>query len=304
MTVEDKVVNNLSNIIILAILLGALLFVMTKYGGLQCDTVPGWCSIYYAVAGSPRVLLVTGDDGLGQHALLREGLSTHTQVFAEALPISAVGSQDLQSYSLVIVDGAKNISTDSLQAFGKFVDQGGRLVWIGDAGTEADNPEDFWYEDDEDANAMHIKSGAWIRKDSDGFKYDFGKNYLSANYLGNFCELNEIECETQNPRVGTVFFSSDPLVQGIKRNFVLERNFAMVTKLEAPGGTSVVSGITTYAAVVTDDKNYGNDFPLILRTGAGKRVAYYAFAPEEYLDASKGSVAPSFIQNLIDEMRP
>ncbi|MBR9706818.1 MAG: hypothetical protein GOV15_00080 [Candidatus Diapherotrites archaeon] len=302
---KSALMQNLPNILIMVGLLIVLLFVLTKFNLVDCDEIPLWCPVYYSVAGSPRVLLVHGSDGLGDAALLREGLSKHSAIFAESLPISSVGSENLKDFALVIVTEAKTMNTDVLVAFARYVDDGGRLVWIGDAGTDsARSEDDYWYGDDEDRNATHERVGAWVRKDRDGYKLDFGKDYLSANYISTYCGLENIDCNTDAPSVGDYWFSRDDLVQGIKRDLRLERDFVLIEKLEAVGGTKIVAGVEADSAVKFEGKNYGRDFPLIVKTGVGGRVAYYAIPPESYLDESQGELAPSFIQNMIDEMRP
>lgn len=301
---EKEIVKNAVNILILVVLILGLLFVATKFGLMQCSAVPLWCDIYYAIEGHPRVLVVYGTDGLGDPDLLRDGLNRYSQVYAENLPLSAVGSENLKEFALVIVDHAKTMRTDQIIAFQKYVDGGGRLIWMGDAGTAAPEDEEFWYKDDADTNAAHEIEGAWVRKDKDGYKIDFGANYLSAEYIGNYCELSGVDCETSQPYAGTMWISSDPLTQGLKRDLTIERNFAVVKSIEGGMGTKLVAGINLDAAIKKDEKNYGTDFPLIIKTGVGGRVAYYAIPPEAYLDKEKGEIRPSILQNMYSGMMP
>lgn len=128
---------NIPHIAALAILVLVLLFVLVNFGWVRCCDIPGFCGVYYSVKGTPRVAIVAGDAGMGSPDDLRNLLATRTGTFAEILPLENILSSGvLDKYQLVLVEKAKAIPTFQLHAFRDYVQKGGRLVWIGDAGTQ------------------------------------------------------------------------------------------------------------------------------------------------------------------------
>lgn len=137
MGLEKDLKNNLPHIIAIVVLIFILLFSLVNFGYLRCDQIPGFCGVYYSIKGEPRVAIVHGEGAIGNPELLRSSLPEATNKFPAWIDIENVNSKGiLEDYQLVIVEGPKQISTQTLRVFRDYVKGGGRLVWVGDAGTE------------------------------------------------------------------------------------------------------------------------------------------------------------------------
>ncbi len=127
----------LPHVIILGVLVLVLLFILTQFGFIRCCDVPGFCTVYYAVKGQPKMLILYGNNGIGDPEALANFMKTEMGVYPHMLETSLFSDADaLKQYDMVVVDRAKKLSTKQLLALRSYVQQGGTLVWIGDAGTE------------------------------------------------------------------------------------------------------------------------------------------------------------------------
>ncbi|MEM0372554.1 MAG: hypothetical protein QXO69_01800 [archaeon] len=132
----EALTKNLPSLIGLAFLVFILLFLLANFGYIRPCDVPGFTSVYYAVKGQPRIALVSGSDGYGDPDKLRDIIIARTTRFPEEISVADLKTGGaLDNYQLVIVDHAKTMDTATLQAFRDYVQKGGRLVWIADAGT-------------------------------------------------------------------------------------------------------------------------------------------------------------------------
>lgn len=114
----------------------ALLFLLVNFGYLRPCDIPGFSGIYFAIKGEPRVALVYGEDGTGDAKSLAALLASESRVFPTKIPVDLItDSAVIDPYHVVIVEHARTMSTQTLRAFQQYVQKGGRLVWIGDAGT-------------------------------------------------------------------------------------------------------------------------------------------------------------------------
>ena len=161
-----------------------ILGLITWSGVISCRDVPGWCSVYYAVKGPPRTLIVFGAEGLGNPdelaKLLRDPRFTAATNISRQ-EVDYVSAGNLKQFDLVIVTHARQMSTDKIRAFMEYVDSGGRLVWTGDAGTQLTKDDQFLYADDVDVNATHELISPWARKDVEDDVMVRFDNYLSAD---------------------------------------------------------------------------------------------------------------------------
>lgn len=134
----NPIYKKLPHIIALALLIFILLFVLTKFGYIRCYDIPGFCEIYYAVVGHPRVAIVYGDAGMGDPDLLRNVIIERTHIFPDHIPLeNLISGGILDQYQLVIVEKARKMDTAAMNAFKDYVTGGkGILVWVGDAGIE------------------------------------------------------------------------------------------------------------------------------------------------------------------------
>ncbi len=132
----DEIKENIPHIIAIIALALVLLTALTKFGYMRCDDVPGFCGIYYGIFGEPKVAIVHGEGAIGKPEVLRDSLGK-TTVFPTYMNIDNVQSTGiLGSYDVVIVEGPKKMSTKTLRVFANYVKKGGKLVWVGDAGTQ------------------------------------------------------------------------------------------------------------------------------------------------------------------------
>lgn len=268
-----------------ALAIGMVLLILglvTWSGIVSCRDIPGWCSVYYTIKGPPKTLIVYGDAGLGDPDLLQQLLRNPTYAAATNVSRQAVdfvSAGNLKNFDLVVVTRAREMSTKQLQAFMEYADGGGRLVWTGDAGTQITKDDQYLYLDDVDQNAAHTLVSPWARKDAEqntAVRFD---QYVSANYLGNWCEVRDCEISKQ---VGTLVpetGSDHKLIFGIRSNLKLYGDLALVKDIGI-GSTRVLS-VDTETNVLDDEKqSLGRVFPLIITSGIGEKIAYYATPPE------------------------
>jgi len=101
-----------------------------------CD-LPGFEKVYYGVKGYPHIAIVSGSDGIGNPEELRNVIVERTHVFPMELSVTDLLTGGvLDNYDLVIVEHAKTMDSRALASFKDYVQKGGKLVWIGDAGTK------------------------------------------------------------------------------------------------------------------------------------------------------------------------
>lgn len=265
--------------------------VLTWTGVVRCSQIPGWCEVYYAIKGQPKILIVYGTDGLGDPDLLAEKLRDPRVVGAANISkedIERVSLGNLKDFDMVIVERAKQIDTDKLESFMAYVDGGGRLVWTGDAGTSLGNNDVELHENEVDVNAAPVLLGPWARRTEDkAVRFD---KYISVQYNGMFCDIKKCNSGiigNLQPESGV----DHKLIFGLAKGLTVKigntpdsfnGNFALVKDFGI-GSTRVLS-LETLGAVVDDKgKNFGQVFPLIVTSGVGERIAYYAIPPEQYL---------------------
>ena len=280
--------NPLANFLVLLALIAVLLFVATWTGVIKCNAVPFWCDTYYALMGKPKVLIVYGNEGLGDPELLQELLADPAFVGVKPtmLHIDRVNLGNLKPYALIIVERAKKIETRKLQDFIEYATSGGRLVWTGDAGTELGTGDDYLFADESpDANSKEHKIiGPWTRKVGDTIvSFD---QLISVNYKANYCKVKA--CQKDNSTsVGSLRpepTREHPLIANLSTNLVLRvfdgEDFAIVNTTTGYVTTEVLT--VDYGGQLFDAENkpLGSTSPMIVVSGVGERVAYYAMPPE------------------------
>jgi len=225
---------DLYHIGILVALIVVLWLVVSWFFGCGAVPVPFSCDGFWGIlrfadGGKARVLIVYGDGGMGNHQLLEQTLQN--PVYYAARPVSIhldrVTIGNLRNYDLVIVEEARQMSTDELKMFMDYVSLGGRLVWTGDAGTALETGDQLLFEYERpggsDQNAV---TSPWARKS--GSKVVAFDEFISVNYLGNFCELTD--CGERLPATG-LFSAPDrshDLVRAIRPNLKMFGDFAVV----------------------------------------------------------------------------
>ncbi|MBS3057206.1 MAG: hypothetical protein J4415_01100 [Candidatus Diapherotrites archaeon] len=287
----------------------ALLFVATWIGLVRCSTIPFWCDAYWGIMrfpqGEPSVLIVMGDDGLGDAELLQQAMQdpSHLGVRAQIAELAYTSIGNLRKHDLVIVTHAKSISTKKLKMFADYVTTGGRLVWTGDAGTayaRDENKDVFLYEDDLDLNAAHDAFGPWARKKGDEVvRFDY---VLGVKYRTNYCEVKKCENEPLT-YIGKLEAPDrfHRLVNAIKPGLVLHGDFSIVEALDDATITNVLNVNYQSNLIGSDGEDYGRTFPIIIAsapTGVGERVAYYAIPPENLVRPENKEKFYSILENM------
>lgn len=300
----EDVIKLVSNILVIIFLLAILLFVATWSGVIKCNMVPGWCDIYYPlVGGSPKTAIIYGNSGLGDPVLLKQIIispEVHAFVQVDLIPVSQISLGNLKRYNLVIVEKAKYLSADKLKMFMDYVNQGGRLVWVGDAGTEGPSDE-FLLEYELLGNNSEKKVGVWARKFGDEV-INF-QDFLGVKYLSNYCD--EVLCPDASSYVGSVrlVVSNHPLVFGAAQKLAInvadENSFSIVETISSNAITEVAS---VDFGTISRGKNiseFGPTVPYIVVSGLGERVSYYSIPPEYLFLNNNYSI---FVENLYSGM--
>ncbi|HLD58853.1 MAG TPA: hypothetical protein VI977_04410 [archaeon] len=298
----NLMLKNAYKIITLIVLVVLLLGVLTFTGIMKPRVIPGWCNVYWGAmgfaTGGPKVAIVYGTDGLGnpdgpcpqglQQCSLKEILANPQilGVRADLLRLSSVNLGNLKNYNLVIVEKARTMETKQMRALIDYYNQGGRLVWTGDAGTML-GPNDEYLYTNERANTDSNKIiGPWARKDNDIMvSLD---QVLSVEYKTNFCSIKS--CPENSPipagRMMPETTGENPFIKGMGASLPLYvfkgEDFSIVETISGGVTTQALSLEPGTSIVGTDGKDYGSEFPLIVSSGLGDRAVYYAVPPEYF----------------------
>ncbi len=306
------------NILKLAILLFLLLFVVTYTGLIRCSTVPFWCTPYHQITslwqGQTKILIVHGGEtaeGLGDPQKLRQLLANpnYGGVMPELLHIDQVSTGTLTKYSIVIVEKAKTIPTNKIISFIEYVNLGGRLVWIGDSGTQLAEGDLIPDENTLYGVDKYKKPNPWIRiKDDMLYSFD---NVLNVEYMGNYCDY--FICVDKPVRLGLLEpepTGDHPLIKGmsVSMNFYLatDKDFSLVKTYPGKFTNEVLS--VDFGSSLTSSKGIQIQriTPLAVYSGIGERVLYLAIPPEYLVDESLSSnnlpTYPTPLENLISSL--
>ncbi len=131
--------NIIKNIVITCFLLFILAFVLVYFGYITCCDVPvpGFCDIYYEITHKNKeILILYGDSGIGDPEKLKNLIIDKLGKFPRMMNISMINNvNQLNSYGIIFVERAKNVSNLQLKVLKDYVLNGGKLVLIGDVGT-------------------------------------------------------------------------------------------------------------------------------------------------------------------------
>jgi len=303
---EKKPANNkwLVRLIFLLVVIIIVIFIFIWTGTIRCRSIPGACEVYWGVMtivtgrNQPSVLILhdpTDDEGLGNPELLKQLLSDKKgiAIHPTIADIRYLNPEQLKNVSLVIVEKAKKISTIQLLTFQNYASQGGRIVWIGDAGTvpyEGDNL--FYQEGSVDSN------NPWVRVTDENIIIYFNK-FLGVNYVTNFCNVRNCTKDVYSGKL--VVSDTHPLTYGIRSGLQIYDDYSIVKKTE-PNPTPLM---IEYGANLFDEtdktKNYGKVFEGIV-TSNSNLIAYYAIPPEYLAEDDDEEKYYSFVWNMFDGM--
>lgn len=295
---------DLAHIAILVALVAGTVFLLTWTGVMKCSVIPGWCDTYYYLVrgGTPRILIVSGDAGMGNPDLLAQTLGNpeYAGVRAVQTNIELVNLGNLKQYDLVIVEHARRINTIKLRAFMDYVDQGGRLVWTGDAGTELTQADEFLYSNelpDSDDNSEAKILGPWARKQ--GTTIVPFHEFLGVQYITNYCAIKDCQGLQWQGVLRTEPGRNHPLAYALREGLVLRGDFAIVRDVPTAVATTRVLSLDWLSELVSTSRiGYGRVFPVIVTSGYGERVAYYAVPPEQFVEDYQPEKYYSLVENL------
>ncbi len=290
----------LGRIIFLVILLIITMYALIWTGNMRCSSAPFMCDIYWGTQtiitgrNQPSILILTDpaeNSGLGDgdHLLSLLNDRTISDVRAQQANINYLSSDQLTNISLIIVTSARKISTTNLQTFITYVNQGGRLIWIGDAGLEKTDQDEYY---------VHPETGqrsGWERVVDEKTLIRFNA-FLGVDYLGRFCEIKSCSQDISNGKL--IADTDHRLTRGLRPNLLVYEDYAVV-RLLAPNPTPLK---IDFGSNLIDEKNkgYGDIFPAIV-TSNSNRVAYYAIPPE-YLNIRDGEKYQLIVENLVQGM--
>jgi len=273
-------------IIVLAVI---LLFVLTWSGMVGCSEIPYWCEVYESVLGSPRVLIVHGDAGLGDPDALSTILRSPT-VGVSAVDIASldmISLGNLKRYKLVVVEKARKMNMEQLQMFMDYVQlNGGRLVWVGDAGVEKGANE---LDNLMDVNSLKkMLDNPWARAKEEETKYtvlNFDE-FLGLRYVGNYCSMRTCSGVVYAGTLKTELTGDHPLIYGISPALELrvknERDFSIVQQFANASNSNIVLSLDQGSVLNAGGKTLPRHLPIITTSGLGERIAYYSY-PLEYM---------------------
>ncbi len=303
---EILIQNGIRAIILIAMIF-VLLFLLTFTGVIGCSEIPmageAWCDVYWTIktytTGGPRVLIVYGDSGLGNpigfnNGSLEELLADPNllSVHADTQHIDNLSYGVLQNYDIVIVDRAKEIETKQLRMFIDYASNptGGVLVWTGDAGTKlGPNDHPVYTEDKDPSTDTNTILGPWSRRDEDyiiSFDELLGVKPVDNEKI-TFCEL--FSCREGMPmlagNIETEPSGNHPLIRGITRSLPLYvfkgEDFGIVETLSG-GITNEVLSLDFGSKMSVAGYDLNKSVPLIVTSGIGERIIYYALPIEYY----------------------
>lgn len=257
MGVPPQTLDMAKNLIILAITLLIALTLATRFGLIYCGQIPYWCDAYRTIMRAvlsrnyPSVLIAYGESGMGDYNVLHNYIRRNCRIYVRAVPITRLGPGNLEKFDVVIVERAKKLDAEHFEMLWDFVAGGGKLVFVGDAGTDDDRNGATFYAENNVPNP-------WDRVKPDGTVIAFGSDLLGLRYLGDV-----------NGYVGPLDVEDDPLSAAIPQGVSYSGPYARVDLL----GTSVFGKQVVVLSAGSD--------PLLVRIGY--RILYFAFPPERAL---------------------
>lgn len=295
---------DIARLAVLILLLVGLLLVVTWAGIVKCSAIPGWCGVYESVFGKPKVVIVFGTDGLGDPTLLRQSLADPklgVGVRPELVSIDFVSFGNLEKYDIVIVEHAATMTTAQMKAFIDYVVQkGGRLIWVADAGTKLGAKDKYLLKQERAGGVIEPGKeeiiGPWSRKTDTGEIVTLDE-LLGVNYVANYCGLKPCT-EDKEPFIGTLVPTKEhPLVYGLSPYLQMYGDFSIVKDYDT--GTRALS--VDYGSNIIDESkgiSEGPVFPLIIQSGVGGKVVYYAVPPETFVKDTQKEKYYSIVQNM------
>ncbi len=295
----EKKENPLVQLGILLVLLAGLSFALIYFNVVPCGFYSqAGCDIYYSIVagGKPKILIVHGNEGMGDPEFMAQTLrSPRINASVNIRELGLVTLPLLAEYQLVIVERARRMSIGQIKMFQEYAARGGRIVWIGDAGTMPGQGEEdmnsFLLRGQRKAGASNAQYiGPWARRQ--GGKQVSLDFTLGVNYRGNYCEM--VACR-EGELVGNIDFpvSEVRLTNGLSQGLGFYGDFSLVELNESAyqknlavlnyGTGLIATPPSEYFWLKKERQNFGTSFPMVVSSGFGGRVAYYSFPPEYFV---------------------
>lgn len=278
---EEELKQSIPHIILIAVLLVAGVFVLTKFKWINCHDIPGWCSIYCKAAGNSRIAMISGASGMGDPKKFGKMIMDNTYHVAENIPPSQLSYGVLGGYELVIVEKADNLTKKQVQAIQAYLDSGGSVIWVGDSGARG---------------IEGLKEEIAVSKAKEGKLNETNKTNASAtptptpmniwketglkNYL--LVDYNDTINTTKKNITIITIMRDHPIMMGLKQNIDIKTKKVSIVE-DTPEGSTKVANIEID----------GQEYPGIVENKYVGRIVYFAFPPEDL-------ESPTFIMNLIE----
>lgn len=258
-----------------------LLFILTKTRIIYPSSIPFWqniyCNVFVQHHGS--IAIIYGSDGIGNINNLTSMIQqVNPNLVVEPISVSSLSPGLFSNYDLIVLDHVKTVSFTGVLDVEDYLNQGGQLLWIGDAfSNQILTPSDLAAAKLENqTNPFYYENLTSQAKKQVGFG-TFGSKYLFAYYLGEGFVNATFNIDAPN----------NYIVSGLRSGENVGLDAALVNLYSSPTQTRVVDlaiGNQTYPAV-------------LIEKSVGSIIVYTAFPPEEY----NSSV---FVSNIINYLVP
>ena len=260
----------------LIILLGILLFMITKFNYISCNDVPGWCPVYCTFAGRDRIAVIYSSNGSGDYNALQSMLTgqsgtdvyktLYSQIYRnkalslDYFDLKGSSATLLSKYNLLIFTHVDQVSPSELNDITTYVSKGGKIIVTGNSLVNVQLTQS-----DLDALAVKNKSlaGSYEKALKSSMKITpFG----TIGTLGGFSYIEEVNNSAD-------FVISDP-------SYVPLRGFQnTITGVPGYVKVSANSGLNIPAFMGTGDTR---DPAIIESKIGGARIIYVAFPLENF----------------------
>ncbi len=291
------------NVVVVVFLVIGMFMVLQYFHFIYLRDVPvigGWLmDVYEQIFGIPKVLILHGEDSIGDWTELRSVLSHHLFFYSEDIDVDKYGAglgEKLKEFGLVIVEDARRLDKDKLINLDDYVKGGGNLIWVGDAGTigkvefkdEVIATQTGWLRDivciDKETllrcDCKSVKNGSsckFLPEKAEQIQEDFSE-VLGVRFIENI--------EVDNPRL-EILDSRNWVVSGVNKSYEIKGVYR-ISRVSNEYTTALVANVNitkkkAYPAIVVNDN-----------PGSSGMVVYFAYPPEK---------TPEILLPLVRRMR-
>lgn len=281
----------LVNMVVAVFLIVGLLLILQYFNFIYLRDVPllgNWLmDTYERVFGVPHVLILHGDDSVGDWTSLQRMLNNKMLFYSEDIDVrkfSAGLLPKLKQYGLVIVEDVRTIGKDKLINLDDYVKGGGNIIWVADAGTRGEVEyegqtlvnQTGWIRPIACVNEVTLKACNCTMNKSSQCKFlpesaDGGAGQIQEDFTG-ILGVNFVKNVVGTGANVEIVDLNHWAVVGIKRVFALP-NVNKMTSVSNSLETALVANINmsgVHPGVIV------NDLP-----GSWGSVVYFAYPPEE-----------------------